>query len=265
MESNDIKLIQGDCLEKMKDIPDGSVNCIITSPPYNVNLGNNKFKKKGYNSYNDNLSHSEYLTWIETAIKLAYSKLAHDGRICINIGDGKNGKVTTHSDFIQILKNNGFHIISTIIWNKKATNNRTAWGSFMSPSCPSFPTMFEYIIIAGKTDKLIHKGTPTITKEEFIEYSNSMWTFAPEYHQKEIGHPAVFPIELPYRCIQMLTYENDIVLDIFMGSGTTGLACINTNRRFIGIEKDDNYFEIAQKRIGEAIKQKQQTLFNGTD
>lgn len=245
----------------MKDIPDGSVNCIITSPPYNVNLGKNKFKKNGYNSYNDNLPHNEYLKWIDKIIKLSYLKLSDDGRICINIGDGKNGKITTHSDFIQILKNNGFYIISTIVWNKKATNNRTAWGSFMNPSCPSFPTMFEYIIIAGKSTRLEHKGKSTVSKKEFIEYSNSIWTFKPEYHQKEIGHPAVFPIELPYRCIQMLTYENDIILDMFMGSGTTGIAAINTNRRFIGIELDDNYFEIAKKRIDEAIRDKQQNLF----
>jgi len=257
----DCQLMFGDCLERMKEIPDGSVNCAITSPPYNVNLGNNKFKKEGYNSSDDNLPYKEYLTWIKNITDLSYSKLADDGRICINIGDGKNGSIPTHSDFIQILKDKGFNMLTTLIWNKNNTSNRTAWGSYMSASCPSFPRCFEYILVACKQKRLSHKGNSTISKEEFIEFSNGMWNVKPEPNQKEIGHPAIYPIEIPYRLIQMLTYENDIVLDMFMGSGSTGIACINTNRKFIGIELDEKYYDISCKRIEEAINDKKQQLF----
>lgn len=124
----------------------------------------------------------------------------------------------------------------------------------MSASSPSFPRGFEYILIFGKTQKLIHKGESTMTKEEFIEYSNGLWVFAPEKKQKEYGHPAMFPIELPLRIIKMLTYKNDIVLDPFSGTATTGIACIKTGRNYIGIEKDSEYQKIALNRIKQYIK-----------
>lgn len=254
--ANNIKLITGDCMEKLNKLANEKtqVHIIITSPPYNVNLGNNKHKKDGYNSTNDNLPYSVYLDWMKEVFTACYNVLTEDGRICINIGDGKNGSITTHADFIQILKSIGFIPLSTIIWNKNTMSSRTAWGSFMSASSPSFPRGFEFILIFGKTQKLIHKGESTMTKEEFIEYSNGLWVFAPEKKQKEYGHPAMFPIELPLRLIKMLTYKNDTVLDPFSGTATTGIACIKTGRNYIGIEKDIEYQKIAINRIKQYIK-----------
>lgn len=141
--------------------------------------------------------------------------------------------------------------MTTIVWNKNNTSNRCAWGSYLSPSCPSFPRPFEYILVFSKSHKLLRKGEPTITKDEWREYSNGLWTFAPQNGQKRIGHPAMFPVELPTRLIKMLTYKSDVVLDPFMGAGTTGIACVNTARRFIGIEIDEKYFNIAKKRVDE--------------
>ena len=137
-----------------------------------------------------------------------------------------------------------------IIWDKKQTSNRAAFGSFMSPSCPSYPTPFEYILIFSKNAyKLQHKGKTDLTKEEFVKYAYAIWEFAPEINAKKIKHPAPFPIELPTRLIKMNTYPTDIVFDPFMGSGTTGVACKNLNRHFIGIELDEKYFNIAKDRI----------------
>ena len=234
------KIYNEDCLSGMKKISDNTVNCIITSPPYNVGLD--------YDEYKDNKPYYDYLSWIKDIFTESYRVLAEDGRMCINIGDGKNGSIPTHSDFIQIAKEIGFHILTIIIWNKNTTSNRTAWGSFMSPSCPSFPRCFEYILVFSKTHKLSHKGISTIEKKEFIEWSNGMWSFNCE-SLKKIGHPAAFPVELPTRCIKLFTYEGDVVLDPFIGSGTTAVACIRENRKFIGFETSDEYFKLSNNRI----------------
>ena len=247
-----IKLLHGDCLELMKDIPDMSVDLTVTSPPYNVDLGNNKYNKNPYNLYNDNREHHDYIEWLRKIFTLTYEKLKSGGRVCINIGDGKNGAVPTHSDVIQMMCEIGYIPMSVIIWNKNTVSGRTAWGSFNSPSCPSLPTPFEYILVFAKGDKKLQwKGETDLTKKEFIDWSLSLWTFAPETRQKKIGHPAMFPEELPKRLIKMFSWKGALVLDPFMGSGTTGVACVNTNRNFTGIELDDKYFKIAQKRIAE--------------
>ena len=247
----DIKLYNGDCLEVLKNIADNSINCVITSPPYNVDLGNNKYNKNKYNSYDDNKEHQEYLLWLEDIFRIIKDKLVDGGRVCINIGDGKNGAVPTHSDIIQFMINKlNYTIITTIIWNKSQIGARTAWGSFMSPSCPSYPCPFEYILIFSKGSiKLQHKGESDLTKEEFINNAFGLWTFSPEQKMKEIGHPAAFPIELPQRLIKMNTYIGDTVLDPFMGSGTTGVASVNGNRNFVGIEIDEEYFKLSKHRI----------------
>ena len=238
-----------DCLEGMKLIPDGTINLTVTSPPYNVGLF--------YNEYNDNKEYSDYLAWMKDVFSENYRVLATDGRMCINIGDGKNGSIPTHSDFIQICKSIGFYVMSIIVWNKNTTSNRTAWGSFMSPSCPSFPRCFEYVLIFSKSKKLTHKGDTTILKDNFIKWTNGMWTFVPETKQR--WHPAVYPLELPTRCIELLTYKGDVVLDPFMGSGTTAIACIKEKRHFVGFELNKEYYDRAVKRIKD--EQAQLTLF----
>ena len=248
VEQENMTLINEDCISAMDKMDACSVNLIVTSPPYNVNLGNNKFKKDGYENYDDNLDYPEYLRWMNLVFECCMRVLAEDGRMCINIGDGKNGKIPTHADFIQILKNIGFIPLSTIIWDKQTTSNRTAWGSYMSASAPSIPTQHEYILVVGKSEKRFNKGISTISKEEFVKFIDSVWQMKPE--TKKIGHPAPFPIELPYRLIQLYSYQDDVVLDPFMGSGTTGVACQKTIRKFIGIEKEKKYFDLAKERLG---------------
>ena len=251
-KQGNMTLINKDCISVMDKMKDSSVNLIVTSPPYNVNLGNNKFKKDGYENYDDNLEYHEYLRWMKRVFRCCMRVLAEDGRLCINIGDGKNGKVPTHSDFIKILTDIGFLPLSTIIWDKQTTSNRAAWGSFMSASAPSIPTQHEYILVFGMSEKRFTKGISTISKEEFVKFTDSIWQMKPE--TKKIGHPAPFPVELPYRLIQLYSYQDDVVLDPFMGSGTTGVACKKTNRKFIGIEKEKTYFDIAKKRVEDAQK-----------
>ena len=241
---SDFQIHLGDCLDKLNVLESGCVNLVVTSPPYNVGLE--------YNSYKDDKPFADYIDFLRKVFDRVKNILAEDGRVAINIGDGKNGKIPTHSVVQMMMCDLGFLPMATIIWNKRTTSNRAAWGSFMSPSCPSFPSSMEYVLLFSKTPKLTHQGIATIRKDAFIDWTNPLWEFKPETDLAKIGHPAVFPVELPTRCIELLTYREDVVCDPFMGSGTTGVACVNTNRRFIGIEKDENYFNIAKTRIEKA-------------
>lgn len=243
-------LLHGDCMKELNKIEKNTIDLVVTSPPYNVDLGNNKYNKSPYDLYNDNIDHKKYISWLKEVFDEIYSLLKVGGRVCINIGDGKNGAVPTSSDLIQMMIKLDYIPITHIIWNKNTTSARTAWGSYMSPSSPSYPCPFEHILIFCKQErKLQHKGQSDLTKEDFVENAYGIWNIAPERKAKDIGHPAPFPIELPKRLIKMNTYIGDTVLDPFMGSGTTGCACKELNRNFIGIELSENYFNIAKNRI----------------
>lgn len=241
------------CEEGINLLEENSVDLVVTSPPYNVDLGNNKYNKNPYDLYNDNKEHHEYISWLKEIFSLVYLKLKSGGRVCINIGDGKNGSVPTHSDIIQIMKYIGYIPMTTIIWNKNQIGSRTAWGSFKSPSCPSFPTPFEYILVFAKDNKKLQwKGETDLTKEEFIDWSLALWTFAPETRQKKIGHPAMFPEELPKRLIKMFSWTDAVVLDPFAGAGTTLKVAKELGRKYIGFDISKEYCDITEKRLNKA-------------
>jgi len=236
------------CENGIDILEDNSIDLVVTSPPYNVDLGNNKYKKDGYDLYSDDREYNAYIDWLSLIFTKIYPKLKCGGRVAINIGDSKNGKIPTHADVIASLCKH-YKYFSTIIWDKGNTSNRAAWGSFLSPSCPSFPRSFEYICIFYKdTQKLSTKGQSDLTKEEFIEWSNGLWKF-PGETSKIINHPAPFPIQLPYRLIKMLSWKDAKILDPFAGSGTTGVACKQLNRDFIGFEISSAYCDMANERI----------------
>lgn len=245
------KLYNDKCENVIPSIENESIDMVVTSPPYNVDLGNNKYNKNPYDLYNDNKEHLEYILWLKNIFKSIYPKLKKGGRIAINIGDGKNGMVPSHSDIIQFMLNDLNYIFMTnIIWNKKQISNRTSWGSFNSPSSPSFPTPFEYIMVFAKeTKKLQEKGITDLTKEEFIDWSLALWNFSPETNMQKIGHPAAFPIDLPMRLIKLFSWQKSTILDPFSGSGTTGQVCIETDRNYIGIELSKKYYDISEKRL----------------
>lgn len=254
------KIYNENCLDTMAKMPDNFIDLTVTSPPYNVDLGNNKFNKNPYNLYNDNKDHCEYISWIRDIFKEVHTKTKSGGRCVINIGDGKNGGVPTHSDIIQLMTQDiGWLPITTIIWNKNQVAGRTAWGSFQSPASPSFPTPFEYIMVFAKEHKkLQYKGESDLGKENFIKWAYGIWNMAPETRMKDFGHPAMFPEELVRRCLEMFSWKNSLVYDPFMGSGTTAKMAIIQNRNFIGSEISKEYCEIAEQRI----KSEQNNLFN---
>jgi site-specific DNA-methyltransferase (adenine-specific) len=247
--SDNIRLYNNDCLDAIFYLEDQTIDLVITSPPYNVNLGKNKYNKNGYDVYNDNKEHSEYISWLKTIFWYLYSKLKKGSRVAINMGDGKNGKIPTHSDIIQFMTKIGYLPFATIIWEKGQIGNRRAWGSWLSPSSPSFPKPFEYILIFAKESyKLQTKGVTDLEKQEFIDWSLAMWKIQPENRMKKIGHPAMFPTELPYRLIKKLSWKGATVLDIFNGAGSTGVACQQLGRKYIGIELSKKYCEISMNR-----------------
>ena len=242
----------GDSLDLVNELDDNSIDLVITSPPYNVDLGNNKYHKDPYDLYNDNKDHQDYINWLQILFGSIKEKLVTGGRVAINIGDGKNGAVPTHSDVIQFMtKKLGFIMMATIIWNKNQLSNRAAWGSYMSPSSPSFPTPFEYILIFAKDTKKKtgDKNRITVSKDEFIKNSLGLWVLKPELQQKKLGHGAMFPLEVPQRLIQMLSYQDDIVLDPFSGMGTTCVAARDLLRQYIGFEISADYCQRSRTRI----------------
>lgn len=259
------KLYNGKAEDVVPQLEDDSIELVVTSPPYNVDLGNNKFNDNPYDMYNDNKSHADYIDWLEDLFKKLYPKLKSGGRVCINIGDGANGRVPTHADIIHFMtKKLNYLPMANIIWSKSQIGNRFSWGSFASPSAPSFPKPFEYIMIFAKEHvKLQRKGETDLLNQEFIDWSLAMWNITPETQMKKIGHPAMFPVELPYRLIKMLSWTDATVLDIFNGAGTTAVACERLGRKYIGIEMSKKYCDITVKRINETRPLTELDMFAG--
>jgi len=241
------KIYNMDCIEFLQKIEDNSINLIITSPPYNLDIE--------YDSCNDNLPWDDYLKWCENWLKECYRVLKDDGRICINhyIAVGRAGYEKKSEfplmDFRNIQKKIGFNVHKIAIWSDTTISKLTAWGSWLSASSPYINTPYEGILISYKNQwKKQNKGISTITKNEFIEGVSGVWKIQPD--TKSLTK-ASFPVKLPERCINLLTYKNDLVLDPFIGSGTTAIAAKKTERNFIGCELSSNYCEIAEKRLKE--------------
>lgn len=244
----------------MPNISDKSIDLVVTSPPYNVKLGTGKnpTNRKPYDTYDDDMTHDEYLTWMERLFVECNRVLKTGGRMCINIGSAENGKIPTHAFFTQRALEldlpEPFIMMTTIIWDKAQTSNRSAWGSWLSPSSPSFPTPFEYILIFAK-GTLVHSGDKnkiTINKDQFVRNSLAIWRFAGETQlMKKYDHSAMFPEELPQRLIEMLSYEDDVVLDPFSGAGTTCVVAKRNRRQYIGIEMSEKYVNESRKRLGQ--------------
>lgn len=246
------KIHCGKCEELIPQLPDRSIDITICSPPYNLDLGNNKYNKNSYDIYQDNKEYWDYISWLKDIFGELKSKLVKGGRVCINVGDKENGKIPTHSHIISFMIHELKYLLkTTIIWNKSQIGNRTSWGSWKSPANPSFPTPFEYVLVFCNEvqEKIGEKEAITVSSEEFITNSLALWTFAPENRMKKFGHPAMFPPELPRRLIQQLSYKNDIVLDIFSGMGTTCLEAAILKRRWIGLEMSKYYVTRSEKRI----------------
>lgn len=227
--------------ENMQELPDNSVHLMLTSPPYNVSK-----------EYDKNLSLDKYLELLKNVFAETHRVLVYGGRACINIANiGRKPYIPLTMYVNQIMLELGFFMRGEIIWDKSASSGVSlAWGSFKSASNPVLRDTHEYILVFSKGDfKREKKGKQdSISKENFMEWSKSIWRF-PTVSAKKVGHPAPFPIELPKRLIEFYSFESDIILDPFMGSGTSALAALELNRYFVGYEIQKEYVELANKRI----------------
>jgi site-specific DNA-methyltransferase (adenine-specific) len=183
--------------------------------------------------------------------------LVPGGRACINAANlGRKPYIPLHSYIIDDMQSLGFLMRGEIIWNKAASSSgSTAWGSWLSASNPTLRDVHEYILVFSKDSfrrKPIEGRENTIEKEQFLEYTKSVWTF-PTVSAQKIGHPAPFPEELPARLIQLYTYTDEIVLDPFMGSGQTALAAMNNGRKYVGYETNGEYVKLAEERIEKGL------------
>jgi site-specific DNA-methyltransferase (adenine-specific) len=242
----DLTLIRDDFLVTPA-IPERSVDLIVTSPPYNVCIE--------YGSVRDDISYSEYLEFTRRWLGRAWALSRDDGRLCLNIPLDKNlgGQQPVYGDILGLAREAGWRYHSTIIWNEQNISRRTAWGSWRSARAPYVIAPVEVILVMFRERwRKTRPGVSDISRDEFIEWTNGVWTFGGE-KRKKTRHPAPFPVELPRRCIRLFSYVGDTVLDPFLGSGTTLLACAALGRKGIGVEIDPAYCAVAEERIRELI------------
>jgi site-specific DNA-methyltransferase (adenine-specific) len=242
-KNNGVAIIQGDVLKK-EIFTEEFADLIITSPPYNVGIG--------YSSNNDELTYEDYLDFSREWISNCYNWSKDQARFLLNIPLDKNkgGNKSVGADLTKISQEVGWKYLSTIVWNEGNISRRTAWGSWLSASAPYVIAPVELILILYKRQWKKTNGSKktNIDKKEFMDWTNGLWTFNGE-SKKRIGHPAPFPRELPYRCIKLFSFIDDIVFDPFCGSGTTLIEAQNNNRYGIGLDIDKNYCELSKNRI----------------
>ena len=231
--------------EAMDELPDHSVHLMITSPPYNVSK-----------EYDEDLTLGEYRELLRRVLRETHRVLVEGGRACVNVANvGRKPYIPLHAFIMEDMIELGFAMRGEIIWNKGGSAGpSTAWGSWKSASNPTLRDVHEYILIFSK-DSFSRKGEgkkSTIGRDEFLEFTKSIWTFSSE-SARRIGHPAPFPLELPRRLIQLYSFEGDVVLDPFVGSGSTCIAALMGNRHFVGYEKSRRYVKLAERRIRESI------------
>lgn len=248
--------------EDMSAIPDNSLHLMVTSPPYNVSK-----------EYDDDLSLTEYLDLLRRVFSEVYRVLVNGGRAAVNVANlGRKPYIPLSSYVVEIMQKIGFVMRGEIIWNKAASSSPScAWGSWQSASNPTLRDVHEYILVFSKGEykrqlTKAEKETKhdTISRDDFMAWTKSIWTMNAE-SARRIGHPAPFPEELPRRLIELYSFTDDVVLDPFMGSGTTAVVALKNGRHYVGFDVSSEYIALAQKRISEARQEVSVPLFVEND
>ena len=233
----------------MGHLADGSVHLMITSPPYNVGK-----------DYDEDLSMGEYQALLREVLQETHRVLVDGGRACVNIANiGRKPYIPLSAHVARLAGECGFLMRGEIIWDKGASAGAScAWGSWQSAANPSLRDVHEYISVFSKAAYgRTNKGRDTIGRDEFMEYTKSIWRF-PAASAKQAKHPAPFPLELPRRLIELYSFAGDVVLDPFMGGGTTALAALETGRHYVGYEVSREYVDIANGKIAAWHEQQNQ-------
>lgn len=224
----------------MSELPDNSVSLMVTSPPYNVGK-----------DYDMDLTLNEYLDFLKRVLKETQRVLVPGGRVAFNVANlGRKPYIPLNGLVASMATDLGFLMRGEIIWVKgKGAGGSCAWGSWMSAGNPTLRDLHEYVLVFSKQSfKRPIKGVSTITREDFMAATTSVWHIPPE-SARRVGHPAPFPVALVERLIQLYTFEGDTVLDPFMGSGTTAVAAVQSDRRFVGYEINPEYVSLCDERL----------------
>mgnify|MGYP003320110194 FL=1 len=241
-KTNKKNIIFNKSAENMDDLIDNCISLTVTSPPYNVGkLSDN------------NLSDEDYWKLMRQCFEEVYRVTESGGRLVLNVANlGRKPYIPFSNMFTDLMLDLGFLMRGEIIWQKsKGANANFAWGSWLSASNPVIRDIHEYCLVFSKEGMSKgSKGKSTIEKDEFMESTLSIWNINPA-RAKKIGHPAPFPVELAERFINLYSYEKDLILDPFIGSGTTALAASKLKRNYIGYEVNAEYCKLAEKRLAE--------------
>lgn len=272
------KVINGDCIEVMKEMSEGSIDLIVTSPPYGVGIN--------YDTHDDDVEFEDYKVFSKNWLTESFRVLKDDGRIAVNIPyeinrQKKGGRIFMVAEVWKIMQEIGFGFFGVVDLeeNSPHRSKTTAWGSWMSPSSPYIYNPKECIILAYKKNHIKKvKGTPEWVgvetmienedgtkrkkmvytedqKKDFMELVFGQWDY---FADTKSLTKATFSMDIPTKAIKILTYKNDIVLDPFAGSGTSLVAAEVLDRNWIGIELSENYAEVARKRVQSFIDKKKQ-------
>ncbi|MGH8911803.1 MAG: DNA-methyltransferase [Acidimicrobiia bacterium] len=239
-------------------VADKSVALVVTSPPY--------FTGKEYETELGEghipASYIDYLDLLHGVLAASADKLEPGGRMAINVANlGRKPYRSLSADVIGILQDDlGLLMRGEIIWRKaKGAGGSCAWGSFRSPANPVLRDLTERVIVAskGRFDRALPRRRrqqldlphePTIEASDFLEATLDVWEI-PAESATRVGHPAPFPVELPRRLIELYTYRSDLVLDPFIGSGTTAVAATTSGRHYVGFDTDPTYVALAEARL----------------
>lgn len=244
-----------------------SVALVVTSPPYFAGKAYEEALGEGHIP----ASYVEYLEMLTDVFAACVEVLEPGGRLAVNVANlGRKPFRSLAADVVGILQDRLKLLLrGEIIWRKaEGASGNCAWGSFQSASNPVLRDLTERVIVAskGRFDRAIPKpdraerGLPhedTIAKEDFMTWTTDVWEI-PTESATRLGHPAPFPVELPQRLIELYTYRGDLVLDPFMGSGSTAVAAINTHRHFVGYDTDPAYVAAATERAERALEAREE-------
>ena len=237
----------------MEQVESGSVQLIVTSPPYNVG--------KPYNGYRDSQELKDYLDMLYQVWRECKRVLCPGGRIAVNVANTyRQPYLPLHAYIVRQFQRLGFLMRGEIIWDKGASAGvSTAWGSFARASNPVLRDVHEYILVFSKGAfklETTNGAGSGIDNQEFVDWTRSIWRIETESRLanpmtgQRYDHPAPFPVGLPRRLILLYTNHGDLVLDPFMGAGSTGVAAMREGRHYIGYDISPEYCQWAKERIG---------------